>query len=64
MTNEELVRLIQDGIDTKANLWELYDRNRGFIADTVGRYSAYAEMDDLMQEAYFGLARAVELWTG
>lgn len=60
MTNEEIVEQIQDGVNVLDNLELLYKQNIGFITKIVRPYSAYAELDDLMQEAYLGLHKAVE----
>lgn len=70
MTNEELVVLIQSG--KNEYMEELYISNKPFIYQIVKRFSyvtnvsdpyhnvAITEVDDLMNEAYFGLYRAVE----
>lgn len=60
MTNEELVAEIQQGINEKDNMQQLYMQNMPLISKLAKHYSAYAEYDDLMQEAYFGLKRAVD----
>ena len=60
MSNEELVSLIQQGVDVKNNLGVLYQQNEGFIRNIVRPLCEYAEADDLMQEAFFGIAKAVE----
>lgn len=60
MTNEELVAEIQQGIKVKDNMQQLYMQNKPLISKFVKPYSEYAEYDDLMQEAYFGLQKAVE----
>lgn len=60
MTNEEIVEQIQNGINVLDNLELLYKQNIGFITKIVKPYSAYAEVDDLMQEAYLGMHKAVE----
>lgn len=60
MTNEELVEQIQSGINVQNNMGLLYEQNRNFIYKLALPYSNYVEIDDLMQEAYFGLKRAVE----
>lgn len=60
MINEELVEQIQNGINVQENMGILYKQNFGFIRKIVRPYSSYAEMDDLMQEAYFGLVNAVK----
>ncbi len=60
MTNEELVAEIQQGINVKDNMQQLYMQNKPLISKFVKTYSEYVEYDDLMQEAYFGLQKAVE----
>lgn len=60
MTNEELVEQIQNGVNVKENMGILYEQNIGFITKIVHPFSAYAEEEDLMQEAYIGLHKAVE----
>lgn len=60
MTNEELVDLIQSGENTKENMGLLYQQNRNYIYKIALPYSQSCEMDDLMQEAYFGLVEAVD----
>lgn len=58
MTNEEVVDLIQSHIDEKENLALLYKQNKGFIYKLALPYSKKIEIEDLMQEAYFGLSSA------
>ena len=60
MTNEQLVALIQAGIDTAANMARLWEQNRRFIFKTANKYKGQAEEDDLVQEGYLGLCRAVD----
>ena len=60
LTNEELVSLIQQGNNVSENMGILYQENIGLIKKVILPFSEYAEMDDLMQEAYFGLVDAVE----
>lgn len=60
MENEELILQIQAGINTTENMEQLYLQNRSFIYQQAKKYSTYADMDDLMQEAYFGLDDAVK----
>lgn len=57
-TNEELVKDIQSGANARESLDKLYQNNRGFIYKIARKYAAYAEIDDLMQEAFFGLYEA------
>lgn len=58
MTNEELVELIQQNINVQENMEKLYIENKNFIHKIVLPYSKTIEIEDLMQEAYFGLYKA------
>ena len=62
MSNEELVELIRSSQDEdrKELMTTLYNKNRSLIAIIARRYTGLAEIQDLMQEAYFGLLAAVE----
>lgn len=60
MTNEELVDQIQKGINPGDNMEQLYQQNYRLIFLIVRKYSYSDEMDDLLQEAYFGLYEAVK----
>lgn len=60
MTNEELVEKIQAGIDVQENMGILYEQNKKFIYKIVKPYSKSIEIEDLMQEAYFGLYEAAK----
>lgn len=63
MTNELLVKEIQNGNDVKNNMAQLYDQNRGMIYQLVKRYrniDRMTDIDDLMNQAYIGLVDAVE----
>lgn len=60
MSNEQLVARIKAGINTADNMLTLWQQNKGFIHQMAVKYSNYAEIDDLKQEAYFGLCKAVE----
>lgn len=51
MTNEELVALIQAGVDVQENMGQLYQQNRNFIVGIALPYSKSCDLDDLMQEA-------------
>ena len=63
MSNEELVVLIQAGENVKENMAALCEKNRGLIASVAKKYSGTEEMEDLMQEGYFGLFRAAEKYS-
>lgn len=60
MTNEELVALIQAGDHVQDNMGQLYQQNKNFIVGIALPFSNAADMDDLMQEAYFGLYKAAQ----
>lgn len=60
MENEELVLQIKAGENVSQNMEQLYLQNQNFIRKIANRYRGYAEFEDLMQEAYFGLSKAVE----
>ena len=60
MSNEELVERIQSGEDVQNNMLKLWQQNRGMIERLANDYSKVEEREDLKQEAYFGLCRAVE----
>lgn len=60
MENEELVTAIQSGADRQQNLELLYIRNKGFMLERARKYAAFADIDDLMQEAYFALENAAD----
>jgi RNA polymerase sigma factor (sigma-70 family) len=70
MSNEDLVQLIKQGIDSPENTGLLYTQNKGIIYAIVKKYryacqsdynsTPIIEMDELMHEAYFGLVKAVE----
>lgn len=60
-SNEELIKLIREGIDTKENYSKLYKQNRGFIYQIViGRVNKLNDIDDLMQYGFIALVKAVE----
>lgn len=59
MTNEELVAEIQAGINVQENMAELYQQNRGRMCEIAVPFAGFGELDDLLQEAYFGLEKAV-----
>ena len=60
MSNEQIVAAIQDGIDEKDNMLQLWEKNHGMIRNWVNKYVGYAEREDLEQECYFGLYEAVK----
>lgn len=65
MSNEELVKLIQQNINPVDNMERLYSQNKGFIYKMAQKYAFNNEdMEDLLQEAYFGLYVAVKRYEG
>lgn len=60
LTNEERVELIQNGIDTVDNMQLLYEQNKWFIYKIVKKLTMFSDIEDLMQESYFGLDQAVK----
>ena len=59
MTDEELVKEIREG---RAQPVELWLQLRPFIQTIAKRYKDVAELEDLMQESYFGLLSAIQLY--
>lgn len=60
-SNKNLIELIKRGIDTKDNYEKLYNQNRGFIYQVIRRrVHGINEIDDLMQQAFLGLVKAVD----
>ena len=63
LSNETLVDLIRNASDQKERkgyISELYQSNYLYFWKICKRYSAYEDIDDLVQEAFFGLRIAVE----
>ena len=50
ITNEQLVARIQAGEETVANMLQLWQQTKAFVAKLAKKYKGYAEFDDLMQE--------------
>ena len=59
-TNEELVRLICSGVDANANLEQLWKQMERLVYKISKQYQS--ETDDLMQEGFLGMVRAVEMY--
>ena len=60
LKNEELVKLIQNGTNVTENMQQLWQQNQGFIFKIAIQYQSLSELDDLIQESYFGLCKAVD----
>lgn len=56
-SNEQLVARIKSGIDEADNMLALWQQDQGFIWKMAVKYSGHAEIEDLKQEAYFGLCK-------
>lgn len=63
MTNEELVKKIQEGENVRENLEALYLQNIGMINRIVARYAGIEDPEDLRQEAFLAVHRAALLWS-
>lgn len=63
MVIEDVVLLIQRGIDTKENLEKLYFELLPNIKKSAKPYSYYCDINDLLQESFFAVKRAAELWS-
>ena len=61
MTNEELIHEIKQGNDCQQNMGLLYEQNRNLIYKiALGLISERVELEDLMQEGFIGLKKAVD----
>lgn len=60
MTNEQLALRIKVGEDVADNMLQLYQQNMGIIKDYARKYRSMAEEEDLQQEAYFAICKAVD----
>jgi len=60
MTNEQLVEEIRNGYSVTENMQILYESNLPLIKRYIKKYVAYEDMEDLLQEAYFGLWEAAK----
>ena len=59
-SNEQIVLKIKSKEDVIENMLFLWQQNQGFVHKMAVRYSGFAEVEDLKQEAYIGLCAAVE----
>ena len=59
MSNEQLVLRIKAGENVADNMLQLWQQNQGFIRSIAKKYAAHEEMEDLIQQGYFGLCNAV-----
>lgn len=64
-SNNKLIKLIKQGVDTQENYEKLYKQNSGFIYQVIRkRVHGIYEIDDLMQQAFIALVRAVNYYNG
>lgn len=59
MTNEQLVELLQMGIDMEENMGTLYLQNKPILTKICRPYAQVEPLEDLLQQSYFGLLEAV-----
>ena len=62
MTNEEIVCKIQKDVNTTEYMELLYTKNRPLLYKWAKLFQKHDNMEDLMQEAYFGLYKAVKTY--
>ena len=63
MSNEELVKLVQEGQDPDGcYIMQLWRQNHGLIWQSVKIYTKFDNEEDLMQEAFIGLRKAVDFY--
>lgn len=60
MTNEQMVSEIRNGYSVTDYMQLLYENNLPLIKKLIKPYAAYECMEDLLQESYFGLWKAVQ----
>ncbi len=60
MTNEELILQLKAGVEVQNNMAALYEQNRKFIYKLAQPYAHSCDLEDLLQEAFFGLVEAAE----
>lgn len=59
MSNEEIVKQIQEGIEVKENQVRLWQQNRGFIKHMVKKMCGFSDdLEDFEQECFIGLIDA------
>ncbi len=60
--NEQLVARIKNGDNEAENMLQLWQQNQRLIEKIARRYSAFEDMEDLMQQGYIGLCDAVRCY--
>lgn len=59
MSNEQLAIYLQEHPEDTARLELLYMKNRGFLYKYIKRFFPCEEIEDLMQESYFSMIKAI-----
>lgn len=62
LSNEELVARIRAGQNIKGNMQQLYNQNLPLIRQFIRPFLGYEDEADLLQQAYFGLHRATQMF--
>ena len=64
LTNEEIVEQYQQAQEAErmSYLLKLYEQNRDLIAYVAQKYKGYADLDDLLQEGFFGMKAAADAY--
>lgn len=60
MSNEELAVYLKEHPEDTARLELLYMKNRGFLHKYIKRFFPCEEIEDLMQESYFAMLKAIK----
>lgn len=60
LTNEEIIKDIQDGISVQENMYLLYSQNITLLKIWSKRYNAIIGEEDVLQECYIALHKAVQ----
>lgn len=60
MSNENLIKEIQQGQNTRENLNTLWTSNSGLTHKVLNRYRGLADLEDLEQEAFLAMVKAVK----
>lgn len=64
MSNKQLVLRIKAGENVADNMLQLWQQNQGFIRSIAKKYAAYEEIEDLIQQGYFGMRAVLRLNIG
>ena len=60
MSNEQLAGYLKEHPEDTARLELLYIKNRGFLYKYIKRFFPCEEIEDLMQESYFAMLKAIK----